>query len=372
MRRSPAGETSSRIACKYPRPNPRSGSRWLPLPHSFQDWTQSGVAWVAVVHSVKPFPQNSSFSGIGWNWGRYSAITRAARVCRCTVVLERSDSGKVLKRITAYSMVDAPRLLPCAHRMALMICGVPRSGTTLLSRLCAAHPEIAITAETRVFAFPPASMWTHARNVSGNVIRRTWGPVRRGRRHLFRPRARVLAEYLSALASLRPRLVDTEAREAILRRMYRGVTVVGDKYPGYVFDLDTYAEDAGLSCLVVYRDGRDVASSTLHAVRTMWRGLPFTQNIDTIEKIAGRWEYGIEQMLKHKPSVHIVRYEDLVADPKTVMTAVGEWLGVDPAGFPSAQVRATSVGKFRDGLTASELEMVDHVAGPTLTKLGYC
>ena len=147
---------------------------------------------------------------------------------------------------------------------------------------------------------------------------------------------------------------------------------MGDKYPGYVFDLASYVDHECLSCLVVYRDGRDVASSTLRAVRTMWRGLPFTRNIDTVEKIAGRWVFGIEQMLRHEAKVHVVRYEDLVSDPKTVMRGVSEWLGVDPDGFPHAPVRSTSVGKFREGLTASELDTVNEVAGPTLTKLGYC
>ena len=54
-----------------------------------------------------------------------------------------------------------------------------------------------------------------------------------------------------------------------------------------------------------------------------------------------------------------------------VMTGIGEWLGVDPDGFPTSDIRATSVGNYRDGLTDEELDTVNTIAGGTLTKLGY-
>ena len=175
--------------------------------------------------------------------------------------------------------------------------------------------------------------------------------------------------------STRAPVVDTAAREAVLRRMYRPASIVGDKYPGYVFDLETHVEDPVLSCLVIYRDGRDVTSSTLRAVRTMWQGRGFVRNIDTVEKIADRLN------AEHETKIHTVRYEDLVTTPQAVMAGiriarrwvfgVDEWLGVDPGKFPSGPVHATSMGKYRNGLTETELEMVASVAGQTLARLGY-
>ena len=248
--------------------------------------------------------------------------------------------------------------------MALMVCGVPRSGTTLLRRLCDGHQEVALTHESRIFAFPVAPVWTHARNVSANTVRMSWEAARTGRGHQVRPRARFLRRYLTELLRSRPRVVDTEARESILRRMYN-VRIVGDKYPGYVFDLETFVEDRHLSCLVIYRDGRDVVSSTLHAVRTRWKGLGFVKNIDTVERIAARWVYGIEKMRRYGDRAHCVRYEDLVRDPLAVMT------GVDPKGFPTTEVSRRSVGGFRNGLTQRELDLVSQVAGGTLVDLDY-
>ena len=187
----------------------------------------------------------------------------------------------------------------------------------------------------------------------------------------MRPRARFLKGYLTELFRNLPRVVDTEARESILHRLYN-VRIVGDKYPGYVFDLETFVKDRHLSCLVIYRDGRDVVSSTQHAVRTRWKGLGFVKNIDTVEKIAARWVYGIEKMRRYGDRVHCVRYEDLVRDKRAIMTGVGEWLGVDPTGFSTTDVSRRSVGKFRDGLTKGELDLVSQVAGATLVDLGYC
>jgi len=96
------------------------------------------------------------------------------------------------------------------------------------------------------------------------------------------------------------------------------------------------------------------------------------KNIDTVEKIAARWVYGIEKMRRYGDRAHWVRYEDLVHDPMAVMTGVGEWLGVDPTGFPTTDVSRRSVGKFRDGLTKGQLDLVSQVAGATLVDLGYC
>lgn len=255
--------------------------------------------------------------------------------------------------------------------MALMICGVPRSGTTLLRRICNEHPDIAVTYETRVFAFPVKPLFVHARNISINLTRRSIAGWRSGRPDLLWQRARFLTRYLAALGTARPALVDAKAREDAMHRVFPHARVVGDKYPGYVFDLDTFAHEEQLSCLVIYRDGRDVASSTLKAARTAWKGRHFVRNVDSADKVAARWVFGIEKMLAHQTQVHVVRYEELVTDPRAVMTGIGEWLGVDPDGFPTQDVRGTSVGNYRDGLTDEELDTVNTVAGGTLTKLGY-
>jgi cellulose synthase/poly-beta-1,6-N-acetylglucosamine synthase-like glycosyltransferase len=47
----------------------------------------------------------------------------------------------------------------------------------------------------------------------------------------------------------------------------------------------------------------------------------------------------------------VIRYEELAANPRPVLKALGNWLDVDPKGFKSQMIRAGSVGKYRSGLS---------------------
>jgi hypothetical protein len=79
----------------------------------------------------------------------------------------------------------------------------------------------------------------------------------------------------------------------------------------------------------------------------------------------------IEAMERNADRCHIIRYEELMANPREVLDALAGYLGVAPGGFDASIIRPTSVGKHREGLTAEELEQVMAVAGPTLERLGY-
>lgn len=159
--------------------------------------------------------------------------------------------------------------------------------------------------------------------------------------------------------------------ETSLKDVFPAVTVVGDKYPGYVFELDDLTRDANSECLVIYRDGRDVISSTLNAVRTIWSGRRWVKHINTPAKVAERWVRAVAVMERNAGKCHMIRYEDFVRRPKPVMEALGSWLDIDPTGFPVHVVRESSVGKHRSGLTPEELSAVVQIAGPTLERLGY-
>ena len=61
----------------------------------------------------------------------------------------------------------------------------------------------------------------------------------------------------------------------------------------------------------------------------------------------------------------------MILQPKVTMNQVGEWLGVDPALFPTESIHDTSIGKFKDGLTADELAIIEDITRPTMLRLGY-
>ena len=265
--------------------------------------------------------------------------------------------------------------------MVLLIGGHPRSGTTLLRNLCNGHPDMVVTHEFGNFQY----LGTPCKEYMLQMLKRLWDKGILENRFLLWPgidqrwmkganilRAHVFAaRYLFNIHKFKREIIDVPTIEAALRSIFPKTLIVGDKLPDYVFSLNELAETSGLSCLIIYRDCRDVTSSVLEKTRTTWRNKMWVKDFDTTEKIARRWVLAIEQMERYKDNVHIVRYEDLVHHPERELVALGKWLGVDPAGFPTAMVQNTGIGKYKRALTDEELATVMEIAGPTMERLRY-
>jgi hypothetical protein len=269
-------------------------------------------------------------------------------------------------------------------RQLLLIGGRPRSGTTLLRDLCDVHPDITLTHEFGTFLAlnEPYDVYRdkilrrwRAQRILHCRIRRS----RRSKRRLWRwaisLRGHAFAiRYLGKIRRYRPGCIDLSAVEATLREVFPRAGIVGDKMPDYVHLLDELAPASGLSSVMIYRDCRDVTSSHLKLARTSWRNQGWIRDQDTAEKVAKLWVDALETMERHRDKIHIIRYEDLVREPRRELTALAEWLGVDPAGFPERSmksVRDNGIGKHSNGLSEQELEAVMNIAGPTMARLGY-
>ena len=266
----------------------------------------------------------------------------------------------------------------------LLLGGRPRSGTTLLRDLCDAHPDITLTHEFGTFA---------ALNEPYHVYRKrileTWRaqPILHCR--TFRPRSTMsrsprwaisarghafAIRYLREIRRFRPGRIDLSAVDAALREVFPGAGILGDKTPEYVHLLDRLAPTGGLSCVMIYRDCRDVTSSHLRLARTSWSNEWWIRDQDTAEKVAKLWVAALETMERHRDRIHIIRYEDLVREPRRVLATLAEWVGVDPAGFPERalnKVRDDGIGRHRTRLSEHELQAVMNIAGPAMAGLGY-
>jgi hypothetical protein len=165
--------------------------------------------------------------------------------------------------------------------------------------------------------------------------------------------------------------IEVSMVEAVYRELFPKVKLVGDKWPDYVFSLDKFAEREDVLPIMIYRDCRDVVSSTLKLVRTNWSNQTWTINVNTAEKIAKRWLNIIELIERYRDKVYSIRYEDIIYEPERELEALGKQLGVDPTGFPFKFLRAKSIGKYKTGLTSEEVEDIINTAGPTMARLGY-
>jgi len=265
--------------------------------------------------------------------------------------------------------------------MALIVTGHQRSGTTLLARLLNAHPKVLMTSEFGNFlkvGAPRTRYILRQLKRWGGVVTRT-SPMavsfsgRGARRDAMVENNRFVLRYLKRIMGAGGDRVTVEIIEQALHPLLPGAKVVGDKYPEYIWELDGLVAAAGLSTVVIYRDCRDVTSSTLQRARTDWRRMPiFVRKLNTAEKVARRWVQAIDLMETHRDTVLIMRYEELVTEVREPLVRLSEWLGIDPAEFEVQRISSRSIGKYRRGLTHAEIDTVMKIAGPTMSRLGYC
>lgn len=254
----------------------------------------------------------------------------------------------------------------------LVIAGHVRSGTTLLRNICDSHPNVSVTNELKYFKGVGKPFTAHTRVLLG----RLWGKAVTGDSYSVQiDNYKFACRYLFNLLRYKNGpVISAPVIGKSLSGAFPGARVVGDKTPEYIFSLDELANIEGFSCLVIFRDSRDVASSTLLRVRTRWRSQGWTSSVDTAEKVAGRWMRCIDIMERNREKIHIIRYEDLVTRPGPELQRLGLWLGVDPELFPGSalsKITDAGIGRYRAGLTEEELAAVTEITGAKMESLGY-
>jgi len=170
-------------------------------------------------------------------------------------------------------------------------------------------------------------------------------------------------------------------------RMHKpSATRWGDKTPLNVHMLpDLRATFPDLLVIHMVRDGRDVVCSLTKLLK------------NDLEESAALWLEAVHAgaaFVARYPTLALeVRYEDLVADPGSVLQRVTRFLDVpfeermlrphelnlhfgDVELFPHMQgvfqpIYRTSVGRWRTAFTPAQLARLDRALGPTLAALGY-
>jgi hypothetical protein len=257
----------------------------------------------------------------------------------------------------------------------LLVTGHQRSGTTILRILLNSHPEIAVTHEFANLKYLGRSRAWY----SAYILRQMLAIGRKGARfNLYRNEPTPLWRNLLFIADYGLRIQQTRSwrfgfagAEAALHGLFPRRRWVGDKFPDYIWSLKHFAGCGKVTCVVIYRDARDVVRSTLESARTAWKNRSFVGAFDTPEKVAARWVKAVELMEENAGKIVPVRYERLMTEPEAVAADLGAALGVNPAHFPVHILHGSSIGKFRNGLDPQSLAAVESIAGPALARLGY-
>ncbi|MFQ5419091.1 MAG: sulfotransferase [Anaerolineae bacterium] len=257
----------------------------------------------------------------------------------------------------------------------VIVAGHPRSGTTLFQRLCDGHPQMRITNELGNFYYLGRLYPDYARMMlrRWRYVRDKWAfDVRYADLHQnSRQNLWLVLRFLAKMARFWRRRIGTAEVTAVLRGLFPGTAVVGDKLPHYWIKLPALTQAEYVKCIFLYRDCRDVTSSFLQQARTNWQNRPWIHRINTADKIAARWVDTIEMMERFAGQLHVIRYEQLAQAPEPTLASLSTFLGVDAAGFDGSMVSGDSIGKYRQGLASDELQTVMDIAGPTMARLGY-
>lgn len=275
----------------------------------------------------------------------------------------------------------------------LFIVGCQRSGTTLLSRMVDANPNIAITHETRWIAdwFEDRVGLTPEGRVTPELIPLLLGYPRFARLEIGRE------DLEGLLASGEPvTYADFVTGIFDLYARRQGKRSAGDKTPSYVRSIPTlHALWPKAKFVHIIRDGRDVCLSAADwksGGELRRRFIPLHD--DPVTTTAVWWEWlvreGREAGEALDPNLyHEVRYEALVSDPAAECEKLCEFVGIpyDDAmlrfhegkerpkpgrSAKNAWLRITSgLRDWRSEMPEADVQRFEAAAGDLLQDLGY-
>lgn len=277
----------------------------------------------------------------------------------------------------------------------LLVCGCPRSGTTLLAEQLSQRLDVALPIETHfVPSFARASsLWGGRGRFDSARVRSALAAYTRilhFRGTRFRSPERLLPySILPAIESTESTGEDLSSLLHAIFRQYAtaaGRVYYGDKSAPYdPEDLSWYSAGVeGLKIVHLVRDGRDVCLSW----RSQWFGP------SSVAEAAWNWRRHVlrrRRWGRANPGRYLeVRYEDFVHDPDAITTMISAFAEIprlsaesrhsilaDAIGDEPTHTKLKSppdaggVGRWRTAMPKSDQALFDWIAGDTLEACGY-
>ena len=279
-----------------------------------------------------------------------------------------------------------------------LLCGFPKSGTTLLTSLLDGHPDLLCFPEEtwglRTAARLPRAAWFEHVLASESVQRlgcgvvETLGGVRDYSGFDF-PRFESVARASWAASGTSPLALMASLMEGFRAALGRGPAQRWlEKSPEQEILLEAQAGGwPGLRVVLVVRDPRAVLCS-------FRRKRERSEQRIYVSGLAARWRAGLSAVIdyevRHPGAVSIVRYEDLVGDHRAALGRVTRALGVpwhDTLETPTLLgqpwrgnsmyqtqmqgISAASLERWRDEIDAGERHLIEVLLSTELAALGY-
>lgn len=286
-----------------------------------------------------------------------------------------------------------------ADERPIFVIGNPRSGTTLLRLMLAAHPDVFIPPEAgfAMWLYPAYRSWT-----TGDGLDRFLGELMETRKfHLWGVTRHELEQ---SLGSWQP-----EDYGALVAGVYRcfmakakpGARLWGDKNNTYLREIPSIKRLYPSACFIhIVRDGRNVAASYRELGRRAIVS-EYAPDLPTgMEEIAAEWVGNLELVERSfaefgNEGTTVVRLEDLTADAESGLTGVCDLLeiefepamlrfheliesrGGEPAEFLQWKEKITlplqppDEERYLEDLTPGEIRVFESAAGSVLSRYGY-
>lgn len=257
------------------------------------------------------------------------------------------------------------------------IVGAPRSGTTLLSRILDHHSRIAVYPESHYYPLFRADLDLYGDLRQPPNLQRFIEDVGRVTQMQGAVNPAATEEFLEAL--VQPSFEGVLATLLQIHARKQGKVRCGEKTPGHHAYLDEMLERFPDSPVIfVLRDPRDTVLSIRRAFGTSLKGA------------AWMWNQAFMSYHRFSHQVHLVRYEELVREPRKTVEAVCAVLG-EPfefemfrfferipdrlASLPNFSkllkaVDADSVGNFRQ-MSRHEVQWVEAACAEGMEALAY-
>jgi protein-tyrosine sulfotransferase len=256
----------------------------------------------------------------------------------------------------------------------ILVCGCGRSGTTLTRVILDSHPQLFSGPESSLFL--PVSVdladLAYKFDVSRDILENFW--------NITQSRAEFIDSFCSLVLKNNSKLLWVDKTARNVHRL------------DYVF-----SHFPNATVIHIVRDPRDVvASLKTHKKRKIVGGVAVpTGYIMPVNLCIDRWKLAVQDALKHRKQKNFIqiRYEDIVLNPEETVYYLCENLGIvydaqmlnfhlqkgpsrDSIKFPqnieaTKQLYESSVGRYKEVLTASEIKLVENQLADFMEELGY-
>ncbi len=281
----------------------------------------------------------------------------------------------------------------------VFVCGVPRSGTTLLQRMLNSHPELNVVNDSHFIprALENADESLVDRAASGESIPLTAELIQSVRTYHRFWRIPLTAREFELACETSTTYQQLVARIYFAVAKKSGKPWGGEKTPDYVRRLKFLQGMFPNSKVVhIVRDDRNVALSLRDwANKSKGPGKLELWPEHPIAVSALWWSWFLDAWLTQSASVpksfyQVIRYEDLVDEPELVLRKICNFLSLDysknmleyHASRPADTKKSHSAKKawlpptrgirnWRDDFNLAELELFELLAGEMLINFGY-